>query len=104
MATPLTATAIPAYTALPDVPADLTTALNNLEKFTIPRFATTVARDAAITSPVEGQQAYVTGTHTLYQYLGGWINITGTLICTSGTRPSTPWAGCTILETDTLNV
>lgn len=67
MASPLTATPIPAYTAIPDVPADLTAAVNNLEKFAIPRFATAVARDAAITAPVAGQMAYVTGTgYTTY--------------------------------------
>jgi hypothetical protein len=60
MATPLTATPIPAYTAIPDVPADLQTALNNLEKFAIPRFATTTARDTAITAPVAGQTCFVT--------------------------------------------
>src|SRR4051812_7527348 len=106
MATPLTATPIPAYTALPDVPADLTSALNNLEKFAIPRFATIVARDAAITAPVEGQLAFVTASHAVYEYNGSaWqIVMPGALLVTSATRPASPWNGCEIVETDTSNV
>jgi hypothetical protein len=72
MATPLTATPIPAYTAVPDVPADLTAALNNLEKFAIPRFSTVTVRDSTITAPVQGQMAY-TNDAGMWTYNGGWI-------------------------------
>jgi len=75
MATPLTSTPIPAYTAIPDVPADLTAALNNLEKYVITRWATTTARDTAITSPVEGMFAYTNDTDTLWKHNGTtWVD------------------------------
>jgi hypothetical protein len=75
MATPLTATPIPAYTAIPDVPADLQTALNNLEKFAIPRFATTTARDTAIAAPVTGQACFVTTVGTMVYDGTTWVLI-----------------------------
>jgi hypothetical protein len=76
MATPLTATPIPAYTAIPDVPADLTSALNNLEKYVVTRWATTSARDAAITVPTEGMLAYTNDTDTLWKHNGtSWVDI-----------------------------
>lgn len=75
MATPLTNTPIPAYTAVPDVPADLQNALNNLEKYVITRFASTAARNAAITAPTEGQFSYTTDTDTLWYYDGtAWVD------------------------------
>jgi hypothetical protein len=75
MATPLTATPIPAYTAIPDVPADMTAAFNNVEKYAIPRFTTTTARDTAITIPAQGQMAY-TNDAGLWQYNGtAWVLI-----------------------------
>jgi len=76
MATPLTATPIPAYTAIPDVPADMQSALNNLEKFAIPRFTTTTVRNSTITAPVQGQMAY-TNDAGLWQYDGTqWVLVT----------------------------
>jgi hypothetical protein len=76
MATPLTATPIPAYTAIPDVPADLTSALNNLEKFAVTRWATTTARDATVTAPVEGMLAYTNDTDTLWKFNGtSWVDV-----------------------------
>jgi hypothetical protein len=76
MATPLTATPIPAYTALPDVPADLTSLANNLEKFVVTRWATPTARDTAITVPVEGMLAYTNDTDTLWKYTGSvWLDV-----------------------------
>jgi hypothetical protein len=73
MATPLTATPIPAYTAVPDVPADLNAAIANLEKFAIPRFATVTLRDSTITAPTQGQMAY-TNDAGLWNYTGtAWV-------------------------------
>lgn len=75
MASPITATPLPLYTAIPDVPADLTAAVNALEKFVIPRFATSTARDAAIPAPIDGMVCYVTGTGFLKNVggtTGGW--------------------------------
>lgn len=41
-----------------------------------PIYATTVARDAAITAPFVGQQAFITGTKVAYQYTGtAWVEI-----------------------------
>jgi hypothetical protein len=39
----------------------------------IPIFASTAARDAAITSPVEGQFAYVTADDAFYVYTTSWV-------------------------------
>lgn len=79
MASPITATPLPLYTAVPDVPADLTAAVNNLEKFVIGRFATATARDAAITLPVAGMVCYVTGTG-FQQYNGtAWVALLPTV-------------------------
>lgn len=40
-----------------------------------PIYATTVARDAAITAPFAGQRAFVTGTNVNYQYNGtAWVS------------------------------
>lgn len=76
MATPLTGTPIPAYTAIPDVPADMTAALNNLEKYTVTRWATASARDAAITVPATGQLAFTTDTQTLWKWSGSaWVDV-----------------------------
>jgi len=76
--TAVTATPYPAYTALPDVPADLLAAITNLEKFAIPRFASAGARDTAIPAPVNGMVCYVTGTG--YQkYESGWTALIPTI-------------------------
>jgi hypothetical protein len=43
----------------------------------VARFSTASARDAAITSPIEGQLAFVTGTKELYFYssVGAWLGV-----------------------------
>lgn len=45
----------------------------------VPRFASTAARDAAITAPTEGQLCYITssaaGFHVLQVYRGSWRNM-----------------------------
>lgn len=50
--------------------------------FRFPVYATTTARDVAITSPVNGMVAYVTADAVLYQYIGGaWATFaTGTVV------------------------
>jgi hypothetical protein len=75
MASPITATPLPLYTAIPDVPADLAAAVNNVEKFAVARFATAGARDTAIPTPIDGMVCYVTGTGFLKNVggtTGGW--------------------------------
>jgi hypothetical protein len=69
---PRTATPTPAYTDIPDVPAALVAVVNHLEKVTVPKFLTATARDTAITAPVDGDMAYVTGTGLMI-YHGGWL-------------------------------
>ena len=73
MPTPITGAPTPLYTAIPDVPADLLALGSHLEKFAIPRFATAAARDAAITVPVAGMAAYVTGTGYVSYNGSAWV-------------------------------
>lgn len=57
---------------LGDSTADIVTAVSDYataaDSRVIPRFATAAARDAAITAPVAGQMAAVTGTDEIYFY------------------------------------
>lgn len=51
---------------------------NALAEQAISRFADATARDAAITSPTEGQFCYLTGTNALQFYDGSsWTAISG---------------------------
>jgi hypothetical protein len=92
----MTATPLPLYTAIPDVPADLAAAINNLEKFSIPRYASAAARDAAIPSPVDGMVCYVAG-------LGFLKNVGGTV---AGWAPlyTLPYVPVTAAGTATISV
>lgn len=60
MASPLTGVTIPSLSDVPNLPAQMLTAFTDAEKFFNLRFATTIARDAAISSPVAGMVAFVT--------------------------------------------
>lgn len=65
---------IPVGTDNPDIPADIDVFANALEQRTIMRFANAAARDAAITSPVNGMHAWLTGTLILTYYNGtAWV-------------------------------
>jgi hypothetical protein len=72
--TPVIGAPYPAYTAVPDVPAELNTALLHVEKYVIPRFATAAARDTAIPAPITNQYCDVAGV--LYRYNGTlWLDV-----------------------------
>lgn len=67
------------YPTLSDSP-NAQTAVKNLaddvDSLVNSRFATTGARDSAITSPVAGQQCYVTSTGEFYMYSGSaWVGM-----------------------------
>jgi len=60
---------------------------NYLMEQAIPVFATTAARDAAITAPEEGMTAYVTGTKLTYVYTGAaWFSNAGSVLQTVTTH------------------
>lgn len=67
---------IPDLSGAPNGPSNFATFGNFIEKYTVMRFATVIARDAAITSPEEGMVCYVTGTDRYYGYSGSaWVVI-----------------------------
>jgi hypothetical protein len=72
---PLTGARYPAASASPNVPQDLQNAVTDLADNTIPRFATTTARDSAYASWVAAGGAMAAGLHCtvagrLYRYTG----------------------------------
>jgi hypothetical protein len=72
--TPRTSTPYPAYSDVPDVPADLQALILALEPYTNLRYASTSARDADITSPIAGMQCSVAGVP--YVYTGSaWVAV-----------------------------
>lgn len=74
--TPLTAAPIPTLPKGPvDIPFDLRTLIEHLEKYTIPRFATEAARDAAITSPADGMVVRVADTGLMLRSGSVWVRI-----------------------------
>lgn len=52
----------------PDIPKHIQNLATDLDTIVIPKFASNGARDAQITSPVDGQHCYVTGTEQFQQY------------------------------------
>lgn len=72
--TPRTSTPYPAYSDVPDVPADLQALILALEPYVNLRYANTTARDADITSPIAGMQCSVAGVP--YVYTGSaWVAV-----------------------------
>jgi hypothetical protein len=69
-ATPLQGWPIPINGDDPDVPGDMANLAKAIEKNVIGTYLTVADRDAKITSPSEGQFAYVKGNDTLYWYTG----------------------------------
>jgi len=68
--------AIPALSDSPNITSAVNTAVSAIDTRVNPIFSTTAARNAAITSPSEGQEAYVTGTKEKYVYNGTvWIGV-----------------------------
>lgn len=61
-----------------NVPLDMQELATQLDSRLVPRFASAAARDAAITSPVEGQLAHVSGVHGMTMYVSGaWRSLSG---------------------------
>lgn len=72
--TPIAGLVYPALTDDPDIPADIHTLASSVDTQVVPRYATTTARNAAITSPTEGQMCYCIDTKELYIYNGSaWV-------------------------------
>lgn len=72
--TPINGWSTPALSDSPNITTAVNTALTAIDARANPIFSTTAARDAAITSPTEGMEAYVTGTKEKYIYNGtAWI-------------------------------
>ena len=69
----------------------------------VPVFATTVARDAAITSPQNGDSCYVTTSGEFYDYqAGAWgVRATGVATPNGSTTVAGKWQGATIAQQTT---
>jgi hypothetical protein len=98
--TPVSALPWPELTDIPNAQTAVKNLADALDTKVIPKFANATARDAAITSPVEGMMIYRTDIHGFQQYNGSWLP-NGITVCTSSTRPSSPETGRHIYETDT---
>ena len=68
--TPLQGFRVPVNGDDPDIPGDMYNLAIDVEKRVMGIYTTTADRDAKITSPTEGQFAYVKGNDTLYCYTG----------------------------------
>lgn len=72
--TPINGWSTPALSDSPNITTAVNTALTAIDARANPIFSTTTARNAAITSPTEGMEAYVTGTKEKYVYNGtAWV-------------------------------
>lgn len=73
-ATSIAALPYPALTDTPNGAAQIQSLAQAVDTVVIPRFATTAARDAAITSPVAGQECWTTTPATFWHYSGtAWV-------------------------------
>lgn len=74
--TPRTSTPYPAGSDAPNGPSQMQALAEQLEKYTLPRFASSAARDAAITAPAEGDCCVRTDTDMVQLYNGsGWVDL-----------------------------
>jgi hypothetical protein len=72
--TPIAALPYPALTDSPNGPAQIQALATAVDSQVVPRFATTAARDAAITAPVAGMECWTTTPATHWYYSGtAWI-------------------------------
>lgn len=75
--TPINGWSLPALTDSPNITSAVNTAVSAIDSRVNPIFSTTAARNAAIPSPTEGMECYVTGTKEKYIYNGtAWIGAT----------------------------
>lgn len=98
-----TSTPYPAYSDVPDVPADLQALILALEPYTNLRYATTTARDVDITAPVQGMMCEVAGQPYIYDG-SAWkkILIEGQAIVGTSVAFTPSWQSAT-LGTGALN-
>lgn len=97
-----TGTPYPAYSDVPDVPADLQALILGLEPYTNLRYANTGARDADITSPINGMICAVAGLPYIYSG-GSWKRIKIEDDVASGVTTFTPSWTNTVLGTGAIN-
>lgn len=98
--TPIAALPYPELTDIPNAQTAFQNLALGLDTKVIPKFATSVARDAAIPSPVAGMLVFMTDRNGYLTYKSGWQPV-GTVVCTSSTRPTPAETGRHIYETDT---
>lgn len=93
--TPQQALPIPDETDKPDVPTHISNLALALEKKLVGTYVSTAARDTAITTPADGQFAYIQSTNKLYVYQdGAWTVFPPTQVSiTSGTAVPTNSSG-----------
>lgn len=76
--TPIASLPYPALSDAPNAPSQVQSLATALDSQLVPRYATTTARDAAITAPVAGQVCWTTTPATHWYYSGtAWIVIGG---------------------------
>lgn len=76
--TPIATLPYPAVGDTPNSPAQTQALATALDPQLLPRYATTTARDAAITAPVAGQMCWTTTPATFWYYSGsGWVVVGG---------------------------
>lgn len=84
----------PASSAAPNVNQDIQNLATDVQSFTVPRFSTAAARNAALPSPQSGQLAVVAGSvhaydgsgwrFTLHGQVTGTTDVNGVLLITHG--------------------
>jgi hypothetical protein len=106
----ITATPEPEATDSPAGHTQMTALVDNLERFTVARFATNAARDAAIPAPTEGMLCWVTPTTGATPNLGGLLvyrkDYLGTLgwYPPGGTLVGTAYIPLTNVNTSTIGI
>jgi len=76
--TPIATLPYPALTDSPNGPSQIQSLATALDSQLVPRYATTTARDAAITAPVAGQVCWTTTPATHWYYSGSaWVIVGG---------------------------
>lgn len=90
---PIAGLPYPATSAIPDVPADLESLAAALDIVVVPSFASATARDAAITSPSDGQLCYLADMDYFTAHINGsWVSL-ATAAKSVGTSAGTLAAG-----------
>lgn len=75
--TPISGLRLAELTDSPNMEEAMSQLGEDLDSILVPRFATTTARDAAITAPIYGQMCAVTGSGVLWYNGSAWSTVTG---------------------------